>query len=156
MESTSVADRPQSAPETSTTDAASTGQSEPERLTISGPLMRHPALTHPEDHLTALIRGVLEYEDGCLYLAATADGERYPVLWAASTEWDAQRRTVVLHNGDEIAVGQSVNGGGGYLSVDDIEEIAGQQAAELARRCVDNTYGDIAVVNNSDTSIGPG
>jgi hypothetical protein len=45
-------------------------------------------------------------------------------------------------------------GGGGYLYIGDIERFAGADAAELAQRCLDNTYGEIAVVNNSDSAIG--
>ncbi len=62
----------------------------------------------------------------------------------------------MLPAGDEIAVGGLAYGGGGCFYVDDIENIAGPEAADLAGRCADNTYGEIAVVNNCDTAIGPG
>jgi hypothetical protein len=57
--------------------------------------------------------------------------------------------------GESIAIGESVYGGGGYFQVDDIEQLAGKEAAELAGRCVDNQYGEIAVVNNHDSAIAP-
>lgn len=31
--------------------------------------------------------------------------------------------------------------------------LAGADAADLAQRCIDNTYGEVAVVNNSDAAI---
>ena len=62
----------------------------------------------------------------------------------------------VLGAGRQDPVGPiEVYGGGGYLYVEDVERIAGSQASALAAECVDNAYGEIAVVNNSDTAIGP-
>jgi hypothetical protein len=37
-----------------------------------------------------------------------------------------------------------------------INRRAGQAAADLADRCFDNQFGEIAVVNNVDTAIEPG
>ena len=127
-----------------------------EDTAVDGPLMRHPVRSDIEEGLDAEVRGVLELENGCLYLSIGEIDERYPVLWPAQTAWDAQREVVVLPTGDEIAVGGLAYGGGGYFYVDDIENIAGAEAADLAGRCTDNTYGEIAVVNNYDTAIGPG
>jgi hypothetical protein len=121
-----------------------------------GPLMRYPTRSDVEEGTDAEVRGVLELADGCLYLSVDEIDERYPVLWPAQTEWDNEREVVVLPTGDEIAVGELAYGGGGYYYVDDIEIIAGPAAANLAGQCVDNTYGEIAVVNNYDTAIAPG
>jgi len=71
------------------------------------------------------------------------------------TTWNPDANTVVLPWGQSVAIGDSVYGGGGYFYVDDIERLAGKEAAELAGRCVDNQYGEIAVVNNHDSAIGP-
>jgi len=76
-------------------------------------------------------------------------------LWPAATAWDAEREVVVLPSGEEIAVGGNALGGGGYLSVSAVETIAGAAAGEHAARCVDNTYGEVAVVNNDETAIAP-
>lgn len=123
---------------------------------VSGPLMRHPARAAIEEGLAAEVRGVLELDGDCLYLSIAEIGERYPVIWPAATEWDEQRQTIVLPTGDEIAVGESALGGGGFYYADDVGDIAGGDAEALARQCVDNTYGEIAVVNNDDTAIAPG
>lgn len=61
-----------------------------------------------------------------------------------------------LSTGHETAVGGLAYGGGGHHFVDDIETITGPEAANPDGRCVDNTYGEIAVVNNCDTAIAPG
>lgn len=65
---------------------------------------------------------MLELDDGRLYLSGEDADERYPVIWPAGTA--AQREAVVLASGDEVAVGESAHGGGGYYYVDDIESIA--------------------------------
>lgn len=126
-----------------------------EMETVDGPVMRYPVRSNDEDGMAAEVRGVLVFEAGCLYLALDEIDERYPVLWPAATAWDADREVVVLPTGDEIAVGGLAYGGGGYFGVDRIEDVAGSGAAELAERCVDNDFGEIAVVNNYDTAIGP-
>ncbi len=124
---------------------------------VVGPVMRHPQRAEiGEDQLDAEVRGVLELEQDCLYVALDEVGERYPILWPSSTTWNPGTNTVVLPSGQSIAIGDSVYGGGGYFYVDDIERLAGEEAAELAARCVDNDYGEIAVVNNADLAIAPG
>lgn len=102
-----------------------------------------------------MVIGDLKYEDECLYLSADDIEDRYPVVWPFGTTWDADREVVVLPSGDEIALGVSVSGGGGYFGVGVVESIAGPEAANVARACVDNAYGEVAVVNNYDTGIAP-
>jgi hypothetical protein len=103
----------------------------------------------------AEVRGVLELDGGCLYVALDEVGERYPVVWPAGTRWDADIQAVVTSRGETMAVGDEISGGGGYPYVEDVERIAGPQASALAAKCVDNAYGEIAVVNSADTAIGP-
>lgn len=54
-----------------------------------------------------------------------------------------------------MPVGSDVYGGGGYHYVDDVGRTLGSDAEALADRCIDNTYGEIAFVNNRDDAIGP-
>lgn len=122
---------------------------------VDGPLMRHPEPSGTQEGLEAEVIGVLELDAECLYLSSSEIDERYPVLWPAGTVWDAEREVVVLPTGSEIAVGENAYGGGGYLSVSAVETIAGSEAGEHAARCVDNQYGEIAVVNNFETAIAP-
>lgn len=104
--------------------------------------------------MAAEVRGVLELDGACLY-AAVEIGERYPIVWPAGTRWDEQNQAVVSPVGESMAIGDEVYGGGGYLYVADVNRIAGPRASSLAADCVDNTYGEIAVVNNFDDAIGP-
>jgi heat shock protein HslJ len=104
----------------------------------------------------AEVRGVVEIEGDCLYVALNEVGERYPIVWPASTSWDPDTGRVLLPNGESVGHGDSVYGGGGYRYVDDVEAVAGGAAADLARECVDNQYGEIAVVNNLARGIGAG
>ena len=122
---------------------------------VDGPVMRYPEPSSSQEGMTAEVRGVLELDGECLYVALDEVGERYPIVWPAGTRWDADNQAVVTSRGETMPVGDEVYGGGGYLYVGDVERIAGPQASALAAKCVDNTYGEIAVVNNADTAIGP-
>lgn len=123
---------------------------------IDGPVMRHPVRPVSGVGLAALIEGPIELDGDCLYLAPTEGGERYPILWPADTSWDAERMTVVLATGVPVPIGGAVRGGGGYFDVEMINRLAGQDAADQAARCIDNQFGEIAVVNNLETAIEPG
>jgi hypothetical protein len=72
------------------------------------------------------------------------------------TTWNDDAQAVVTPAGEVLSVGDEVaGGGGGYLNVGYIERVAGDEAADLARECVDDTTGQIAVFNNSDSAVGP-
>ena len=122
---------------------------------LDGPVMRHLAPFANEGE-AAEVRGVVEIEGDCLYVALDEVGERYPVVWPASTSWDPSTGRVLLPDGDSVGHGDSVYGGGGYRYVDDVAATAGEAAADRARGCVDNQYGEIAVVNNQADGIGAG
>jgi heat shock protein HslJ len=117
--------------------------------------MRHLAPFANEGE-AAEVRGVVEIEGDCLYVTLDEVGERYPVVWPASTSWDPSTGRILLPNGDSVGHGDSVYGGGGYRYVDDVAAAAGDAAADRARKCVDNQYGEIAVVNNQADGIGAG
>ena len=117
--------------------------------------MRYPQRSSDAEELAAEVRGVLQLEGSCLYVFFDAAGERYPVLWPAGTHWDDANKSVVSPAGEPMPIGSEVYGGGGYFYGPDVERIAGPEAASLASRCVDNQYGEIAMVNNVDTAIGP-
>jgi hypothetical protein len=54
-----------------------------------------------------------------------------------------------------MKVGGSVEGRGGYFYLSDVDLLAGTAAWNLASQCLDNPYGQIAILKNSDTAIGP-
>lgn len=118
-----------------------------------GPLIRHPNRSDGEDWPMAEVRGVLQLEEDCLYVFLDEVDERYPVVWPASTTWNEDNGEVVLATGASVAIGEPVYGGGGYFSVGDVKRLVGDEAALLAAKCVDNQYGEIAIVNNYDTAI---
>lgn len=122
---------------------------------VDGPVMRYPEPSDSDHAMDAVVSGVLELDGSCLYIAGDGIAERNPILWPAGTPWDEEDQAVISPIGELMAVGDEVSGGGGYLYVANVERLAGPQASSLAADCVDNTYGEIAVVNNSDTAIGP-
>lgn len=122
---------------------------------LDGPVMRYPEPASSDEGAAAEVRGRLELDDGCLYVALDEIDERFPVVWPAGTSWDAEGESVISPSGRRMPVGGEVYGGGGYRYVDDVGRTLGSEAEALARRCVDNTYGEIAFVNNGDEAIAP-
>jgi hypothetical protein len=122
---------------------------------VDGPVMRYPQRASAAEELAAPVRGVLQLEGSCLYVFIDEAGERYPMVWPAGTQWDDASESVISPIGERMPIGSHVFGGGGYFYVPDVERIAGPVASALASRCVDNTYGEIAIVNNVDSAIGP-
>lgn len=121
---------------------------------VDGPVMRYPSSSGSGDGMDGVIRGVLELDGECLYVARDVVGERYPILWPSGTEWDADNQSVVTSGGESMPIGGEVLGGGGFLYLDAVDRLAGSDAADLARACVGNTSGQIAIVNNSGSAIG--
>ena len=123
---------------------------------LVGPLMRYPnPAPVDEPGMAAQIRGVLQHEGDCLYIQDTGSGERYPILWPAGTGWAAYNASVIPPGGEPIPVGAEVLGAGGFLNVSSIETLADSDAYQRALECVDNTYDEVAVVNNQPDAIAP-
>ena len=122
---------------------------------LDGPVIRHAA-SWSGDGEDAEVRGTVEIEGDCLYVALDEVGERYPIVWPASTSWDPATARVQLPDGGTVGHGDTVYGGGGYHRVADVEAVAGTAAADLAEACVDNQYGEIAIVNNWADGIAAG
>lgn len=119
---------------------------------VDGPVLRHVG-GFSGDGEDAQVGGAVQIEGDCLYLSFDDEQERYPVVWPASTAWDEDDGRVLLPNGDMVGQGDAVDGGGGYHDVDDVQRIAGQTAADLAAVCLDNRYGEIAVINNQRDGV---
>ena len=135
--------------------AASACSSESMEVGVDGPVLRHNPLS-PNGGNAAAIEGSLELEGDCLYVRSLDGDYRYPIVWPSGTTWDETQPSVVTPEGEQIAVGSTVSGGGGYFNLGHVEEIAGVEAHALAKSCVDNAYDEIAVVNNEEFGISPG
>ncbi|MGZ4672016.1 MAG: hypothetical protein ACXV6M_14895 [Ilumatobacteraceae bacterium] len=125
-----------------------------EARAIDGPLMRYPDTSSASGRLATLLQGVLEVNGDCLYLDQKSIGQRFPILWPAGTRWDGSNQSVVSPDGEVMRMGGLVEGRGGYFYLSDVDLLAGIAAWNLASRCVDNS-GQIAVVENAGTAIGP-
>lgn len=126
-----------------------------EAQAIDGPVMRYRDNSSPSGNLKNLLQGVLQLEGDCLYLLQSAIDQHFPVLWPAGTRWDAQSQSVVSPAGEVMPIGSQVEGRGGYFFISDVHLLAGSAASNLAAECVDRSVGQIVVVQNSGTSIGP-
>ena len=120
---------------------------------LDGPVVRHqePIGDGGED---AEVGGTLILEGDCLYLGPVAgSGDRYPVVWPAGTGWGAGTTSVVLPSGERVGLGEAVVGGGGAHFLSSVTSAAGDEAAQLVESCLDNTTGEITLVNNSPDAI---
>lgn len=106
-----------------------------------GPTGDDPVVAHPAAGsglgLQALIVGSLTMSNGCLMV-----GE-FPVVWPHGTTWEPKNQAVHLADGQVVALGDRVRGGGGYLYLSDL----GADFAESLADCPTNQYGEIAVFN---------
>lgn len=102
----------------------------------TNPVVAHPAAGDGSG-LDALIEGPLTMSGGCLLV-----GE-FPVVWPHGTTWDADAQAVQLSDGQVIALGDRVSGGGGYRHLSDL----GPEFAEPLADCPTNEYGEVAIFN---------
>jgi hypothetical protein len=124
-----------------------------EARAIDGPVMRYQETSAPSGKVGNLLQGVLQLDGGCLYLVQPSIAQRFPILWPAGTRWDEPNQSVVSPGGLVMQIGGQVEGRGGYFYLSDVDLLAGAAASRLAATCVEN--GQIAVVENADTAIGP-
>ena len=102
----------------------------------SGPVVAHPDRGDGSG-TDALIEGAVTLSGGCLLV-----GE-FPVIWPYGTTWDAQAQAVRLSDGQVVALGDRVSGGGGYPYLSDL----GTEFAEPLADCPTNKYGEVAMFN---------
>jgi hypothetical protein len=102
----------------------------------SGPVVAHPDRGDASG-TDALIEGPLALSGGCLLVGD------FPVIWPYGTTWDAQAQAVRLSDGQVVALGDRVSGGGGYPYLSDL----GTELAEPLADCPTNKYGEVAMFN---------
>lgn len=124
-----------------------------EALAIDGPVMRYQDRSSTSGKLSTLLQGELQLDGNCLYLVEKGIEQRFPILWPGDTRWDGDTQSVISRVGDVMPIGGPVVGRGGFFYLSDIGLLAGAAARNLAAECEDN--GQIAVVENTDTGIGP-
>lgn len=121
-------------------------------LAIDGPVIRYPHQSSDSAQLSSLLQGQLEFDADCLYFIVGRVG-RFPILWPADTRWNGQDKSVVLSDGRQLRMGTSVEGSGGYFYLSDVDLLAGAAASAEAHDCLDNSFGQIAVMRNDTTVI---
>lgn len=97
------------------------------------------------------VQGVLVLEGECLFIDDSVT--RFPIVWPNGTDWDATNQIILLNDGQTAAIGQSILGVGGYPGADSIEDSVGTDAAVLAAECVDNDFGEVAMLNNTSEPL---
>lgn len=65
------------------------------------------------------------------------------LIWPYGTTWDAEAQAVRLSDGQVVALGDGVSGGGGYPYLSDL----GTESAEPLADCPTNNYEEVAMFN---------
>jgi hypothetical protein len=78
--------------------------------------------------MTAEETGLVAYNGECLRLDVS-------VVWPEDTTWEPSG-VLTLLGGERVAPGERLTGGGGYLSVDAVRELFGDDVASGAERCL--------------------
>ncbi|MFP5578871.1 MAG: hypothetical protein ACLGIZ_11655 [Acidimicrobiia bacterium] len=123
---------------------------------VSGPVMywrRDDGWEYEESG----IEGVLEHDDGCLYLRSSAEPTlRHQVLWQFGTRWLPDLGAVVLPDGTVVLVGDEISGGGGFRYPDRLEYFTTDAAvrAQVAR-CASFAEGEVGVLQGPAPSVTP-
>lgn len=100
----------------------------------------------------ALIEGILQFENGCLYVGHPDDPhERYPVVWPRGTSWHEGEAAVRLQGGALAYPADTISGGGGFHDASSLDPYTSAEGQALAQACVDNTYDEIAVFNSGES-----
>ena len=96
----------------------------------------------------AIVSGTVVLERDCIYLDGPHD--RYPVVWPPGTSWRTDEEAVELPDGTLVRAGDRISGAGGFHQGTRLETYTNAEGVTVARRCVDNTHGNVAVFNSSD------
>lgn len=102
----------------------------------NGPVVAHPA-EGDGSGATALIEGQLTMSSGCVLVS------EFPVVWPYDTTWDAEDQAVQLADGQVVALGDCVSGGGGYFPMSSLAP----EFAEPLADCPTDKWGEVAMFN---------
>lgn len=102
----------------------------------TGPVVAHPSEGDGSGN-GALIEGPLTMSSGCLLVGES------PVIWPHGTTWDAEGQAVRLSDGQVVALGDRVSGGGGFP----YSSALGPEFAQPLVGCPTNKFGEVAMFN---------
>ena len=118
---------------------------------ITSPAVLLPPIVVGEPSSTipaAMVGGVVSIDGPCVYLVNSVSDARHVVVWPAGTRWESRRAEIVLPDGQRIVDGATIDGGGGYYSVDNVPEVD-QAAVDEITACLppgtDEHRGDVVV-----------
>jgi hypothetical protein len=112
---------------------------------VDGPVIEGNRSTGGTD---AEVLGVVAIEGDCIFLSQAETATRYPVVWPHGTSWNGAESAIELPDGTLVHAGNRLYGGGGYYTGANLDGYTVAEGVELALRCVDNEYGEVAVFNS--------
>ena len=79
-----------------------------------------------------------------------------PVIWPEGTRWDPAGSHLTLPSGTTVTVDDEVHGGGGFMKLEAVGALFGQQAAEDLAACGATPEQEVTVFNVGGTvHVGP-
>lgn len=96
-----------------------------------------PVITSPRDFLTvdgmaALVEGEVLIEENCVFLNGSSG--RIVVVFPAGTRWSESEQAIIIGS-ERVREGDSIQGGGGYLSGEVLRNMVGDAAFAAASAC---------------------
>lgn len=84
--------------------------------------------------------------NGCFTIEGT------PVVWPPGSEWSDQEQAIILESGFRIADGDSIMGGGGYFSLDNLAWHVATDGIETLESCFPDSD-EIFIFNGGPNSV---
>lgn len=114
---------------------------------FDGPLMYWQDCVQCEQEM-ARIDGILRLDGECLTVEEP-DGDRLSILWPYGTRWHESPASVVLLDGQVVAIDEQLQAGGGYHQPDQLTEFTVNDAiVERALACTTGATGEVVVVQS--------
>lgn len=116
----------------------------PGSVVVDGPVI---AVGEGDVGRAGIVGGVLAHDGACLSLVDPDTGVQTAVVWRAGTTWNAERTSVVLPDGREVAPGDAVSAGGGTVPISGVND----QLRDALGGCAADGEAQVALVQQAET-----
>lgn len=116
----------------------------PGTVVVDGPVI---SVEVGDGAMDGIVGGVLDYDGACLSLVDPDAGVRTAVVWRAGTTWNPERTSVVLPDGREVALGDTVSAGGGTVPISGVSE----ELRVALGSCATDDQPSVALVQQPET-----
>lgn len=140
-------DEPVTTPPTTpgtTTPTTTSPAPQPGTVVVEGPVI---SVEVGDAAMDGIVLGVLDYDGACLSLVDPDTGDRTAVAWRTGTTWNPDRTSVVLPDGREVALGDTVSAGGGTVAISGVSE----PLRDALAGCATDDQTSVALIQQPET-----